>query len=45
MKKEYDKLLISVKLMSSDVIHTSLPTDPCSVDIFNDDDFMTGGEE
>lgn len=45
MKRNYAKLHIAIKYMSNDVIVTSSPTDPFSVDIFDDDDFVTGGEK
>ena len=44
MKRNYAKLHIAIKYLRNDVI-TASPTDPFSVDIFDDDDFATGGEK
>lgn len=43
MKKDYELPLMQIRHLCDDVI-TSSRIDPCSVDIFDDNDFVTGGE-
>ena len=45
MKRSYAKLHIAIKYLRNDVITASSPTDPFSIDIFGDEDFVTGGEK